>query len=428
MPKIAARRTPTSPFWIMALLSTAVLINYVDRGSLGLAVPLIKAEFHLGDQALGWLLSAFSITYVLAMTPVGWLADRYGAHRVLAGGLAIWSIATLLTGFAAGLIPLLLLRLLLGVGESTAFPCSSKLIAGQVTPARIGMANGVLAFGYLVGPALGTWVGGHVMDAHGWRPMFWLFGGLSLLWLLPWSRVVVHEQVTTPSADVVAAGADEEVPTIRQILREPGLWGASLGHFTANYTYYFILNWLPDYLVESRGYSIARMADVVSKGYLINAASALLMGWLADRWIRGGRSADLVYKGTMGISHLGTIGCMAGIVLLPEQQSIACLYGYLVLCGIASPGVFAIPQILAGPAAAGRWVGIQNSWGNVAGIVAPSITGILLAMSGRSFVSAFVLAGIVNLLGFVGWVFILPKIAPIRWNRSRAGAPGHAAS
>ena len=419
MTNIAAPRAPTSPFWIVVLLATAVLINYVDRGSLGLAVPLIKAEFHLGDQSLGWLLSAFSFTYVLAMAPVGWLADRYGAHRVLAGGLAIWSVATLLTGFAAGLIPLLLLRLLLGVGESSAFPCSSKLIAGQVTAAKIGLANGVLAFGYLVGPAIGTWAGGHIMDAHGWRPVFWLFGGLSLLWLVPWSRVHVREQVTAPAATVVADPA-AEVPTIRQILRQPGLWGASLGHFTSNYTYYFILNWLPDYLVESRGYSLSRMADVVGSGYLINAASALFMGWATDRWIRSGRSTDFIYKATMGVAHLGTIACMAGIVLLSEQQSIWCLYTYLVLMGLSSPGVFAIPQILAGPAAAGRWVGIQNTCGNVAGIVAPAATGILLAMSGRSFTSAFALAGIVNLLGFVGWVIILPKIAPIRWNRTEA--------
>jgi nitrate/nitrite transporter NarK len=107
---------------------------------------------------------------------------------------------------------------------------------------------------------------------------------------------------------------------------------------------------------------------------------------------------------------------MAGMLLLPVQGSVACLFAYEVVLGLSSPGVFAIPQIMAGPAAAGRWVGIQNTCGNIAGIIAPAMTGVLLDLTG-SFTSAFALAGAVNVLGLIGWVWILPRIAPLDWAR-----------
>ena len=394
---------------MVLLLAAAVGINYIDRGNLATAAPLIQDELHLSATQLGFLLSAFFWTYVTAMTPAGWLVERYGARRVLAGGVVIWSVATLLTGLATGLIGLLLLRLLLGLGESTAFPSASKALASEVPVSQLGLANGVMSFGYLVGPAIGTFLGGMLMARVGWRPVFVLFGCLSLLWLWPWLRTP-HTSAAEPVA------ASQGVPSFASILRQRGLWGASLGHFASNYNFYFILAWLPVYLVKARGFSMASMAAIAGSAYLINAVSALWMGWYTDRWCRAGRSPDLIYKGIMALSHVASIGCMAGMVLLPINGSIACLFAYEVVMGLSSPGVYAIPQILAGPAAAGRWVGVQNTCGNIAGIFAPALTGILIDWSG-SFVSAFALAGAVNVLGLVGWLFILPRIAPLNWQQ-----------
>jgi MFS family permease len=391
------------------LLSTALLINYVDRGNLATASPLIQAELHLSNTQLGFLLSAFFYTYVAAMTPAGWLGERYGAHRILGTGVVIWALATFLTGFAGGFIALLLLRLLLGLGESVAFPCSSKLVAVAVEPARIGSANGLMAFGYLLGPSIGTVIGGLLMSYVGWRPVFMLFGVLSLLWLWPWSRVTVAE---SPPRGAPSGAVS---PTFPQILRERGLWGASLGHFSSNYNYYFILAWLPEYLVTARGFSLQVMAGVAGVAYLINAVAAFVSGWATDRWVRAGGSVNRTYKAIMAMSHVASLAAMAGMVLLPIKGSIACLFAYEVVLGVASPGVFAIPQIMAGPKAAGRWVGVQNTCGNLAGILAPAITGILVDATGN-FTSAFALASLVNVLGVVGWVFILPRISLLPWD------------
>jgi MFS family permease len=401
---------------LVLLVSAALFINYVDRGNLATAATLIQQQLHLSATQLGILLSAFFYTYVPAQPAVGWLSERFGAHRILAAGVAIWSVSTLLTGLAGGFISLLLLRLMLGLGESAGFPCASKLVALAVEPRHIGLANGVIAFAYLVGPAVGTTLGGLLMDSFGWRPVFMLFGALSMLWLWPWRRVrpAPADAGSGPAGAKAIAG-----PSFGEVLRERGLWGASLGHFAANYNFYFCLAWLPAYLIQSRGFSMRSMAGLLGFAYLINAVAGLFGGWICDVWIRAGRSASVIYKGMMALNHTVSIAAMIGMALLPLHASIACLFAYEVVLGLSSPGIYAIPQIMAGPAATGRWVGVQNCCGNIAGIFAPWITGMLIDAT-HSFDSAFLLAALINVLGLVGWMWILPRVAPLRWRTAAA--------
>jgi MFS family permease len=407
-------RNIPSPARLVLLVTSAVFINYIDRGNLATAAPLMQDELHLSASQLGVLLSGFYYGYVVCMPAMGWLAERYGAKRVLAGGVAIWSVATLTTGFAASFATLLALRVLLGIGESVAFPCASKVLSHAVEVSRLGVANGVLSFGYLLGPAVGTLLGGYLMTVFGWRPVFMVFGAVSLIWLWPWSRVRI-----SPPATPTSLSAESQQPTFPQILSRRELWGASLGHFASNYGYYFIVSWLPFYLVKSRGFSMGSMVAIASWAYLLNALSALAMGWLADRWIRAGRSPTLVYKGIMAANHLAGIACMIGMIMLPASGSIAALFVFEIVSGCSYPGLFAIPQILAGPRASARWVGVQNAAGNVAGLIAPAITGVLVDQTGL-FDVAFALAAGVNVLGLVGWVFMLRRIAPIQWAPSTA--------
>jgi MFS family permease len=408
----ASPRAPTTATRLVLLVATALFINYIDRGNLATAAPLMQDELHLSASELGVLFSAFYYSYVLVMAPAGWLAERYGAKRMLAIGVGIWSVATFLTGFATSFMTLLILRLMLGIGESAAFPCASKLLAHAVEVPRLGVANGVMSFGYLLGPAVGTLAGGLLMSSYGWRPVFIVFGCLSILWLWPWRGVVIG-----PAARGHAA--DEAAPALGQILRQRALWGAALGLFSANYSFYFILAWLPFYLVKARGFSVGSMAMVASWAYLLNAVSALFIGWFTDRWIRSGRSTNTIYKGIMVANHLGAIVCMGGVLLLPVTGSIVALFAYEVLAGLASPGLYAIPQIFAGPKAAGRWVGVHNTMGGMAGFVAPAITGVLVDLTGK-FSIAFALAAAVSAVGLIGWMFVLPKIAPVKWEAAAA--------
>jgi MFS family permease len=401
---------------IVGLLAAALFINYVDRGTVPTAAHLIQDDLGLSPQQIGILLSAFFWCYAPLQFPVGWLVERLGARRVLAAGLAVWACATMLVGFAHSFGALLALRVLLGVGESVGFPSVSKVLATVVPVRSLGLANGIVAFGYLFGPAVGSLVGGLLMASYGWRSAFWVFGALSILWLLPWSRVRLAERQSATYARVD--------PPLRALLRRPELWGTSLGLFSVNYAFYFTLTWLPFYVVREHGFSTEQMAGFTFLAYIVHAASGLIAGWLIDRVVARPGRASLAYKWVMGATHIGFVACMVCVALAPAPWALGAIFVYQVLDGANSPGVFAIPQILAGPGAAGRWVGIQNGIGNFAGVIAPALTGFLVGAT-HHFTAAFLVAAVVSVLGVVGWVLMIPKVAPLEWAaRDAPQAPG----
>jgi len=399
---------------LVLLLASVLFINYVDRGVLPTAAQLMQEDLHLTASQLGLLGSSFFWTYAFIQIPIGWLAERVGAGRVLAAGLVIWAGATLMLGVSSAFPLLILWRMLLGIGESAGFPCVSKLLATAVPTASLGTANGIVGFAYLFGPAVGTYVGGLLMAQFGWRSAFIVFGALSLLWLYPWSKLAP----TRPAAEPRRADAG---PALLTLLRCRAVWGTGLGHFSANYAYYFVLLWLPYYLVKERGYATAEMAKLAGAAYVITAVSALACGWATDRYIARGGSANFSYKGIMLVAHAGAVLCMLAMAFGPRPLAIVSIFLYQLLTGAASPGVYAIPQILGGAEATGRWIGIQNSLANLAGVVAPAVTGSIIDATGH-FTAAFVLSAAVSLLGIIGWIWMLPVIAPIDW-RARAVPP-----
>src|SRR5580698_8920952 len=173
--------------WILlALLVLSVTINYIDRGNLSIAASRLSSELQLDPEKIGLLLSSFFWTYAAMQTVAGWLIDRYSVFWIFAGGFFIWSAATALTGLAGGFISLLALRLLLGMGESVAYPAYSKIIAQGFTERHRGLANGLIDLGSKSGPALGLMIGGVIISHYGWRPLFVSVGLISMLWLVPW--------------------------------------------------------------------------------------------------------------------------------------------------------------------------------------------------------------------------------------------------
>jgi MFS family permease len=393
---------------IVALMALVVFINYVDRGNLATAGPLIKDELKLDNTQLGLLLSAFFWVYTPGQVFSGWLAEKITAYRALSLGLALWALATIATGLATGFAMIFALRLLLGLGESVAFPCSSKLLAEYLPAHRLGHANGLIGAGLAAGPAAGTLIGGALIAGYGWRPSFLIFGLISLLWLIPWRMVTKG-----PAAQALAADPGP-APSFLAILGQRALWGGALGHFAANYTLYFVISWLPTYLVKADGFSVKQMAGIGGAIYLVYAASCLAVGWVCDRWMASGASDNRVRKSVMVAGHVGAAMSLAACAVVGPTAALACLLAAGFFFGFTTPNIFAIGQTLAGRRAAGKWIGVQNAFGNIAGIVAPILTGWVVDLTG-SFASAFAITAAIGLLGVVGWALIIPKVAPVRW-------------
>jgi ACS family D-galactonate transporter-like MFS transporter len=390
------------------MVGLAIMLNYIDRGAVSIAAPLIRDEMGLSNTAYGLVVSAFFWTYVPVLVLAGWLADRVSVWKLMAGGVAVWALATLLMGFAGGLTALVILRLAMGVGEGVAFPSGSKLMA-RAPEARRGIANIALSGGLALGPLVGTLAGGAILSAYGWRPMFVAFGLVTLLWVLPWWRF--RREVDAPLPAEAAGAVGYGV-----LLRTRSLWAISLYHFTGTYALYFVIAWLPLYLVKVRGYDIADMALLTAIFYLAQTAGAALSGWIADSLIAAGRDVSAVRR---GVGLAATSFAAVGILAIAQTGSTLALLAWLVpsgLCfGAVTGTLFVVGQTLAGPASAGRWVGVQSGFGNLAGVIGPVVTGAIVDTMGYS--PAFYLTAGITLAGALVFALGVPRVVAERWGR-----------
>ena len=403
----AARATERQVFWIVALLALSVLLNYVDRGAIGVAAPLMKRELALSGLGFGTAVSAFFWVYAPLCLVVGWLCDRFCVYRMFAAGIAIWAVSTVFTGFVHSLGPLIGLRLMLGLGESIAFPGSSKIFAAEVPAAKRGAANAAIAAALAFGPAVGTLAGGSILEAAGWRPIFWIFGAVTLLWLLPWHSVSAplrSKSLRTPVVEPIGLG---------RLLKVPELWLAGAAHFMSNYGFYFLLAWLPLYLVNTLGYSIPQMTLVTSLGFVAQGVSALVFGRLSDRWVERGADEGLVRRNLLMAAQLLAGLAIAALWFAQNPWQVAiCLIAAGTGVGLIAANIFAIGQIFAGPRGTGSWIGVQNAIGNCAGIIGPIVTGVLVDRLG-SYGWPFALAAGISLLGTLWWWKVMPPVRPI---------------
>lgn len=406
------------PVSLVALLAVALLINYVDRGILSTAAPQIERELVLTPSQLGWVLSAFFWTYVSCQPLMGWFADHFGPARVLAAGFVLWSVSTSLTGLAAGIAGLVTIRLLMGVGESVAYPSALALLAQRVTDRHRTRATAVMQLGALTGPAAGTFIGGLVMVRYGWRAMFMGLGLVALLWLIPWSRQVRADRVVVGAADTPGVVP----PSFADIFRQRAMWGGMLGTFCANYSIYIIFTWMPLYLVHEGGLSLLSMTHLMSEFYLTDAAGALATGWLLYAWMLRGATPNMAYKTALGLSAGGVGVCLLVWSAAGPSSAAVLLLTAGFMDGLASASIASVTQHFAGPLASGRWIGVQNSIGNVGSMVAPVVTGYVVQSTGH-YTAALWSGGAVALLGLVGWLVVVPEVLPVNWGSRTKAVP-----
>jgi ACS family D-galactonate transporter-like MFS transporter len=399
--------------WILlSLLVVSVTINYIDRGNLSIAASRLSGELQIGPEKIGLLLSSFFWTYAAMQIVSGWLIDRFSVYWIFAGGFFIWSAATALTGLAGGFATIFALRLLLGMGESVSYPAYSKIIAQGFTEENRGLANGLIDLGSKGGPAIGLMIGGVIVSRYGWRPLFVGVGLISLLWLIPWAWVA--RRAMRPTGDSVALSGLEVGPGLLEIASQRSAWGTFLCLFCGNYVWYFLLTWLPWYLVRERHYSEAAMGRFGSMAFWAVGLASLISGWISDRLVEHGGSPTFVRKMFAAGGLTGAIVIVAVPLLQSQSTSLYVLIFACISFGCYSSHPWLISQTLAGPAAAGRWSGMQNAIGNLAGVVAPWLTGHIVQDKGH-FIYAFAVVSVMLGLGAASYLLLIGRIEPIVW-------------
>ncbi len=403
---------PSRLHWIaLALLVISVCINYADRGNLGVAARSIQSELHLNAAQLGYLLAAFSFTYALSQIVMAKVIDHWNVNWVYAGAFLLWSSATGATGLAGSFAAIFWLRLVLGASESVAYPAYSKMICISFPEQLRGTANALIDAGSKVGPALGVMAGVEMVEHFSWRGMFLIIGAGSLIWLLPWCLVARH----LPTRHVSQSADPRSVPSYVEILSKRELWGTAIGLFGGNYAWFFFLNWLPYYFETARHYSRDQLALFASLPFWAVAASSMLFGLLADLLVRRGHNAGRVRQSFMCLGLLACCALMLPAVLVSNRTLSSVLIITACVCmGAWSSNHWALTQLLSGPRAAGKWTGIQNCFGNFAGVVGQIVSGYAVQMT-HSFASAFAIACVVLLAGILCYWVVVGRPAEINW-------------
>jgi ACS family D-galactonate transporter-like MFS transporter len=402
---------------IVVLLLVAAMINYFDRATISFALPLISKELRLDPATKGVLLSAFFWSYALMQIPVGWASDRFNLRWLYAGAFALWSVAQGLIGMATSLTALVCFRVLLGFGESIYLPGGSKVVSLLFQRSERGLPVGLFDSGTRTGLVLEGFLVPWLLVHYGWRATFMVVGFSALLWLIPWLMVTpprLQDLPAPPDRGGTAAGHPASRAPAKPrafqdglfaLLKNRNLLGTCLGFFFFDYYWYLLMTWLPSYLVEVRHFTLVQAGFSASLPFLVFGVSEPIGGWIADTLIRRGWDETRARKGIV------TIAFLTGILLLPAARvsnpyaAVALLAGAS-LVGLSTGNQLVILQSCAPAKQIGLWTGIYNFIGNIAGILAPLVTGLLVAKTG-SYSPAFYLAVVMLAAAPLSYWFIV---------------------
>ena len=398
---------------IVGLLFVASLINYFDRSTMSLALPLLSQDFRLGPQEKGLLLSAFFWSYALMQVPIGWCADRLNLRWLYAGAFALWSIAQGLAGTAETLAALIGFRILLGIGESIYLPGGSKIVSLLFPSHKRGLPSGIFDFGTRTGLVLEGLIVPWSLSHFGWRRTFLIVGFTGLLWLLPWLRVAPRSlraaNDSTPRINPHVDGPRTRAGSpLIAMLTNRNLLGICLGFFCFDYYWYLLVTWLPDYLVTVRHLTIFKAGIFASMPFFVFGISEPIGGWVADQLVHRGWTETRARKTVV------TAAFATGLLLIPAARvetagaAIALIIGGS-LVGLATGNLLVILQLCAPPDRVGLWTGVENFVGNIAGILAPLVTGFLISRTG-SYSPGFALAAIILVAGLASYWFIVGEL------------------
>jgi len=421
-------------WYVISFVFAGLVINYLDRASLGVALPFMGETFKLTKTEEGMILAAFFWSYDFFQLAAGWFVDRYGPRRAFTFSAVWWSLFTSLTAAASTFATMFGVRLLLGAGESPAATSSAKVVSRWFPRHERALATGIWDSGSRVGGVIALPIVTALIGGLGWRWTFVIIGAIGLLWAFGWWRTYRdpqhHPRVGAAELDYIRSGGarweaegDDPADRIRwrDLFGYRTVWAMMLGFFCLNMVVYFFLTFFPTYLVDERGFGLLSLGLFGALPGLFAIVAEWLGGWLADRGIKRGGSLNRIRKSFISGGFLVST-VIGAAVWVPEA------WMALVLLSVAYGGsTFAAANIWSLPAdvaPADRHVGsiggIQNFASNLAGIVSPIMVGVLADRTDSFAVPLAVISG-VALLGAVTYTVILKRVEPLPLPGSAAG-------
>jgi len=399
--------------WIYVLTLALVTINYMDRSALGVVAQAVRGEFSLSPIQMGFLFSSFLWTYVICLLPIGILLDRFTARNINAIGITFWSLAMMATAGVWSFATLIVARMVMGAGEATSIPSCGRIVREWMPAQERGAANAFWSAGSFLGPAIGAIITASITVAWGWRAAFVILGALGFVWLacnLIWfdrpekvswlgedERKKIISERSAGTADEVGIQGNPAV--IAELLRSPSMWGTMIAQAAGIYTLYLLLFWLPSYLQDTKHLTIMKTGLYTAVPWAIAVPVSILLGIVSDRLLKN----HSLLAGGRRVMVILCVLLSATLALVPftnDTTTILALFA-LSLSGInaaISLNVTLVTDLVHRARDVGKAIGLCILAGNLCGLIAPIVTGYVVAELG-SYDWALWIAGILLVIG-----------------------------
>ncbi|MDO8433375.1 MAG: ACS family MFS transporter [Candidatus Binatus sp.] len=409
--RVAAVRSIGWPqrYTVVGLFFLGTALCYIDRISISVAIIPLAREFGYDSAAKGLVLSAVFWGYIWTQLLGGWMADRFGGHRVLAAGVAIWSLATFVTPIAAAATfpALLAARVLLGLGEGVNFPSIHSLTSRWTLPAERARALSFNYSGMYVGTVLALSASPLIIGWLGWPALFYISGALGGVWVAFWmifasDRPENSKRISPDELELITSSRTAEPLAINvpwaAIAREKAVWAIVVAHFCSNFGYNILLLWMPTYLNHTFHVPLARVGVYSIIPWIATFFTVSAAGWLSDLLIARGVEVGSVRKSMQAAAF--AIGAIP-LCLVPFAWSPATAVALLTVAASAngiSSAAFGVNHLDVAPTYAGILMGISNTVATIPGIIGVAATG-LIVQATKSFSAVFYLIAAVYCAG-----------------------------
>jgi len=391
----------------VGLLFGAQLFSYMIRYALSIVAPTLMNLYHLSPKTMGYILSGWNWSYTVGLPILGPVVDRFGAWIVLGLGSVVWGVSAIALPVASGATAFFLLRMVFGFGHSMLIPAGASAISRVFSAKERTRAVAIVFAGNQVGLAICATVAAFLLARLGWQAVFYCIGGASLLLTLAWFGWYPDKRIGRQTA---ATGARQTTESWLSLFRYRSTWAIAFGQMGYLYVYFFLVSWLPGYLVLERKMTLLQSGIASALPFWAGMLGTLGGGWLGDYLIQRGLTTTVSRKSIIGVGMTAaTVLVVAAAYVEQSWLAVTLLTLCVGFLRLATGSVNSLPIDLAPPGAVGTLTSIQNFFANVGGTLAPIVTGSIVSATG-SFTIALVVAGGMALFGAISYVFIMGNL------------------
>lgn len=403
--------------WVIcSMLVFATTVNYMDRQILGLLAPMLQEDIGWTQMEYSLLVNAFTIAYGIGTLVCGRIIDKLGTKISYAIAMVVWSLAAMLHAAVGTVVGFIVVRVILGLGESANFPAAMKVISDWYPKKERTLATGILGvavnIGVVISPALIPLIAIH----YGWQGAFLILGSVGFIWLIPWFIGFAKANDKANPDELAWIRQDkEEVVNVSSIkwtnlLKYRQLWAFALGKMLTDPIWWFFLFWLPKWLNESRGINMEGLGLPLIVIYLFAIVGSLGAGWLPGKLMNMGFTAAKARKTTMLL-------CACLVIPIFMATQVENLWAAVAIVGLAaaahqgwSANILTSVSDLFPNAAVGSVVGIGSTFGMIGSVIFSTVIGAVLEASGNYW-ALFAISSVAYLAAWaIMYLLLVPKM------------------